>query len=421
MSFVYAGQYTLSGIKKFCYSSGQATYRCLFAYIYLLIFLGVNSPVFAQTNNQPYNLLIGPVTLRADAGMTVNYNDNINSAQTGRRNDWIVEPDVNFHGLWQATDLNTLTIDMGVGYQRYLIHPQYSAPVISPNSQALYKIFVGDFRITLQDSLSYQTNPTAVGQLSNIVQFRRFLNTAAVGVDWDIGDLTATLAYNHTNFWVFEPAYSYLDYQSDAVSPQVALQLSKAMQVGFTVSLGSTRYDQTVQNNYTQLMAEPFIMYQISEYLSIRAQAGWELNNYANGGTNGGTNGDTSNTDSFVGNFGITHRVNDALTESLTGGREFLPGITSNYTDRIFVNYTPAWHATSRFDIAPQLWWERLQDSSATVSELSTRFGVNMTIGLKLTEHSTVNLSYNYVRKISNLNSMCYYQDVAGMQFSYQF
>jgi hypothetical protein len=377
----------------------------------------MTATVRGQIANQPYNLQIGPVTLRADAGSTVSYNDNINLAETGRQHDWIITPDVNIHGLWQVTDLNVLTFDLGVGYEKYLLHPSDSSPLISPDSQARFKIFVGDFKITLHDAFTYQNNPTQVGQLSNVSQFQYFSNDAGITVDWDVGDMTVTLGYDHINFYVFQQTYSYLDYQTDTVSPQVTFSFSKTIQAGFNASLGSTRYDQTVQNNSTQLSGGPFVSAQISENLSINAQAGWEFTDYAKGGSNG----DSSNIDSFYGNVGITHRINDALQQSLTFGRAYLPGITSNYTDQIYANYTPTWHATSLFDIAPQFSWQQLQDSEATVRQNSTIFGAGLNIGFKLTEHSTVNSTYSYLMKNSNLNSTSYSQDLVSLGLKYQF
>ena len=144
---------------------------------------------------------------------------------------------------------------------------------------------------------------------------------------------------------------------------------------------------------------------------------GWEFSSYAQTGSNG----DSSNINSPTVSAGITHRINDALRQSLTVGREFIPGITSNFTERTYANYTPSWHATSLFDVAPQLWWESLQDSSATVHETSTRLGAGLNIGFALTQHATVTLGYNYVLKSSNVRSMDYYQDLVTLGLTYQF
>ncbi len=393
------------------------TKRHFLAGVLLFAFWSMTPPILAQVNNQPYNLQIGPVTLRADAGSTVSYNDNINLAQTGREDDWIVTPDFNVHGRWQATQLNILTFDLGVGYQQYILHPSNDSFQIAPDSQLKFQMWISDFEIIFHDGLSYENNPVGVGQVSNVTQFHRLTNSADITVDYDIGDMTLSLEYSHTNFYVFESAYSYLDYQSDAVSPQVSFKFSKTIEAGFGVSLDSTRYDQTVENNYTEITAGPFVSAQLSENLSVIAKGGGEIAQYGQGGSNG----DTSSLESYYGSAGITHRINSALSEAVSFGREYIPGLTSNYTDRIYANYTPKWRATSLFNIAPQFWWEHLQDSGGIINETSTRFGAALNLGFTLTEHATVNFGYNYVNKNSNLKSLSYSQDVLTLGLNYQF
>ncbi len=371
----------------------------------------------ANTSNQPYNLQIGPVTLRVDAGSTLSYNDNITLADTGRQSDWIVTPDLNLHAKWQATELNALTLDLGLSYQHFLSHSVYDGVQIAPNSQTQFNIFIGDVKINLHDIFSYQQNPLEVGQLSNVAQFDVFSNDAGVTADWDLSDIILSLSYDHGSLWAFQQTYSYLNNQSETVTPVVTVNLSKTIQAGVSGSVIDTRFDQRVQNDSVQLTAGPFVTAQISDNLSAQARVGWEYAKY----DQGGSNGDQSNISAPSGSAGVTHRINDALQESLTAGREFLPGITSNYTDRVYVNYTPTWHATSLFDIAPEFWWESLQDSYATVHENSTRFGADLAIGFEVTEKMTLNLSYNYVIKNSNEKSMDYYQNLLGLGLKYQF
>src|SRR5438045_9502282 len=70
----------------------------------------------------PYNLLLGPVRFRVSATMGVEYNDNINYAEVGKEEDFIFHPQVNIDAIWPITQLNTLTLDIGLGYSIYLDH-----------------------------------------------------------------------------------------------------------------------------------------------------------------------------------------------------------------------------------------------------------------------------------------------------------
>src|SRR5205085_1177672 len=96
----------------------------------------------------PYNLLVGPVRFRVSATMGVEYNDNINFAENNKQDDFILHPQVNLNAIWPITQINTLTLDIGIGYSIYLDHSEDNTNgiLISPATQVSFDIFVGDFR-----------------------------------------------------------------------------------------------------------------------------------------------------------------------------------------------------------------------------------------------------------------------------------
>jgi hypothetical protein len=381
---------------------------------------GQDAATAAQVSNpseQPYNLSLGPVTIRAEAGLSTAYNDNINVAYTGRQGDFIVTPSMTVHALWQATEVNALTLDLGIGYQWYTIHSGDSSINISPNSQTQFNIYVGDFKINLHDQFSFSQNPVIVGQLSNVNQFPVFDNVVGMRVDWDLGDIILSLGYDHTNQWVFDSAFSYLDYQEDSISPRLTVNVSSTIQAGLDTSFSQMRYEQGVQNNSISMLAGPFVQAKINEDLAVDAHAGVDLADYATGGSNG----DSSNITGFYGNAGINHRINDVLSEGLTAGQEFLPGVTSNYTKRIYANYNLSWQATNNFTVNPNLWWENLDDSQATNRQTANRFGADLTLSYNINERVTTSLSYQYVIKNANPSSDGYSQDVVNLSFTYKF
>jgi hypothetical protein len=368
-------------------------------------------------DSQPYNLKLGPINVRAEASVDTSFSDNINVAKTGRIADISVGPQFNISGLWQVTDLNSLSVDLGIGYQAYIVHPRYSGLTLSPSSEVQFNLFVGDVKINFHDNFSYAQDPLGVGQLSNVSQFARFTNDAGIRPEWDLGDVVLSMGYDHTNFWVFERAFEYLDYQSDSLSPQVSVKVSPTITAGMSTTFSDTRYDQNIQNDSTSLSVGPFVTTQISEYLTANAQAGFYLAQY----DKSGLNGDNSNNATIYGSIGLNHRINDVMTESLTAGRESIPGITSNYTERDYANYTATWQATSYMNVGSFLWWENLDDSNAAVRETSNRYGAGFNIGYSLTDHASLSLGYQYVLKVADPSALGYYQNLVTLGFHYQF
>ncbi|HEV3271725.1 MAG TPA: hypothetical protein VGZ93_06035 [Candidatus Methylacidiphilales bacterium] len=367
--------------------------------------------------NQAYNLRLGPVTLRLESDITTSFNDNINLANTGRITDIVMTPSSVVHANWKISELNTLTLDLGIGYQMYLLHSQYDSLLISPDSEAEFNFFVGDVIISLYDGFSYQQDPTQIGQLSNSTRLSRFQNDAGVRATWDLNDIVLSVSYDHANLWVTQSAYDYLTNQSDTISPKITIKVDPSINTGISTSFSDVRYEQNFQNNYTTVSAGPFVTATISHNLSVNAQVGGYFSNYSTGGLNG----DDEDISSYYASAGVNHRINDALSESLTAGREFLPGLTSNFTQRIYANYADTWQATSTIDVNTNLWWENLDDSDAAVHELSNRYGVGLNVDDNLSKHATLSLGYQYILKDADPSTLSYYQNLGTVGFRYQF
>ncbi len=420
------------------YSSTTAQWvsRALPLVLFLLI-LGVQEKVSAQgiereslagesaemankgsDTNQPYNLQVGPVTLRTDASVSTSYNDNISIAHTGRQGDAIIIPALGLHALWQATDLNALTLDLGVGYQWYTTHSSFSSVYVTPNSAAQFNIYTGDFKINLHDQFSYSSNPILVGQLSNINQFPVFDNTAGFNVDWDLNDIIVSLGYDHQNQWVYGSSYNYLTYQTDTVTPKITFEVSKTIDAGLVVALSSMRYNQNVLNNNTSIQAGPFVKAQLTENLAVDAQLGGDFANYNTGGSSNSTQ---SSLAGVYASAGVSHRINDIFSETFTAGRQFIPGVNSNYTQRIYANYGFNWQATNYFTVGTNLWWENLADSSGAYGQNANRYGTGLSLAYNITDRSNLGLSYDYVLKDANQSAYSYSQNVVTLKYLYRF
>jgi hypothetical protein len=368
-------------------------------------------------DSQPYNLKLGPVTLRVDADLDTSYNDNINLVQTGRASDFIVTPMLTVHGNWKVSDLNTLSFDMGVGYQAYLEHSQYDDVLIAPNSQASLNFFIGDVAFNVHDSFSYQQDPTQFGQLSNTTRLSNFQNDAGIGATWDLDQIILSLNYDHSNFLVYESVYDYLTNQSDTVEPKVTFKVNQSIDTGIDLSYSNIVYEKNFENNYETISAGPFVSAKLSNNLSLQGRVGGYFADYVHGGLNG----DNEDVSSYYLSGGVNHRIDTALSESLTAGREFIPGLTSNFTERIYANYADTWQATKQIDVSGSLWWENLTDSEATVREDSDRYGVTLHMDDNFAEHLTLTLDYQFILKDADPSYLSYYQNVATVGVRYRF
>ena len=194
----------------------------------------------------PYNLLAGPIRFRFSATFGVEYNDNINLAEVNKEDDFIIRPQVNVDALWPITQLNTLKLDLGLGYAFYLDHPgnDTDGVLIAPGSAIAFDIFVGDFRINFHDRMSLEQDPVSEIALSNVVDYGRFQNTAGVSVLWDLNKAVATFGYDHYNYVSTTSAFDYLNRNAEELSGSLYFTLTNTTGMGVETSAVFTYYDQ---------------------------------------------------------------------------------------------------------------------------------------------------------------------------------
>src|SRR3989440_10182792 len=182
----------------------------------------------------PYNLLLGPVRFRVGASVTAEYNDNVTYAENNTQDDFIITPNLSLDAIWPVTQLNTLRLDLGVGYSFYLDHSQYDTDtiLIAPKSQLAFDIFIGDFRINLHDRFHVQQDPIQQGALSNVVDYGRFENTAGVLVLWDLNQMLFQVGFDHFDYLSTTNRFDYLDHSSEIVYGSAAYIVNPTITVG---------------------------------------------------------------------------------------------------------------------------------------------------------------------------------------------
>src|SRR5881394_698059 len=209
----------------------------------------------------PYNLLLGPMRVRVGATVGAEYNDNINYAEVHTEDDFIVTPSLTLDMIWPVTQLNTLRVDLGLGYSFYLDHSDNNTDylLVAPKSQIAFDIFVGDFRINLHDKMQLQQDPVQEGALSNVVDYGRFENTAGVSVLWELNKLLFQVGYDHYNFVSTTSTFDYLDRNSEIVYGSAAFIVTPTITVGPEANAVFTRFNQSMLNDNTAYSAGGFV------------------------------------------------------------------------------------------------------------------------------------------------------------------
>ncbi|MGH8095309.1 MAG: outer membrane beta-barrel protein [Chthoniobacterales bacterium] len=367
----------------------------------------------------PYNLLAGPVRFRFSITTGVEYNDNINLAQRNKEQDVIIRPQINVDAIWPVTQLNTLRLDLGLGYAIYLDHSNAdtNTVLIAPGSQLAFDIFVQDFRINLHDRFSLEQDPIAEAQLSNVVDYGRFENTAGISVLWDLNKAVLTFGYDHYTYVSTTSALSYLDRNAEELSFSAYFALTSTTGGGIESSAVFNYYSQGFLNNSTSYSVGPFLETQITNYLKLRASVGYQFINF----DNTGTVGDTSNSDDYYANILLSHRINAAITQTLAGGHESQLGVDSNFVALNYVRHTATWAIINHVLLASEFFYEDGEDSGGIFAEHFQRYGGAATMAYQLTPHITLGLRYQYTQKQSDQPLRDYKQNQVTIDGTYSF
>ena len=409
---------------------------------FLLVLLGHASIVYAQDavrpslageaasearrqdiDRIPYNLLVGPVRFRLGATFGIEYNDNINLAEVNEQDDVILRPQVNFDAIWPVTQLNTLRMDIGLGYAWYIDHSNANTNniLITPGSQIAFDIFVGDFRINIHDKMSLQQDPVGQLALSNTIDYGRFENVAGVSVLWDLNKALVTLGYDHYTYVSTTSAFDYLNRNAEMLSGSLSFAVTSTTNIGVEANGVFTYYDQQVLNDSTTYSVGGFAESQITDNLRFRIAGGYQWIDFDNNGIVSLLFGDQSNLSDWYGNLLITHRLNATIKQTLSAGHEGQLGINSNFIALNYVRHTVSWNIIRNTLLSTEFFYEDADDSGGFIREHLHRYGGALTIGYQLTPHVTLGARYQYTQKDSDVALRSYEQNRVSVDGTYSF
>ncbi|HYY14752.1 MAG TPA: outer membrane beta-barrel protein [Chthoniobacterales bacterium] len=373
----------------------------------------------------PYNLMMGPVRFRVAATVGVEYNDNINFAEKNEQDDVIIRPNIDIDAIWPLTQLNTLRLDLGLGYAFYLDHSEdnTNAILIAPKSQIGLDVFVGDFRINVHDRMQLQQDPIQEPALSNVVDYGRFENTAGVGVLWDLNKALVTFGYDHYTYVSTTSDFDYLDRNAEELSAAIEALVSSTTGVGIEGNAVFTYYNQHVLNDSDTYSVGGFVESQLTNNLKVRAAGGYQRIDFDRSTVNffGILAPDQKDLNDFYANILIGHRLNPVFSHSLSAGHESQLGVNSNYITLNYVRYTTTWNLIRRTLLSTEFFFEDADESGGFIDEHFQRFGGAITFGYQLTPHVTLGLRYQGTSKDSDVALRDYTQNRISLDGTYSF
>ena len=371
------------------------------------------------SEEERYNLMVGPIRFNVAAGAGIEYNDNIALSDHHRQSDFILRPSASLEAVWPLTELNTLRFSLGVSYAKYLDHSEFDTRgvLLSPNSEVAMTVHVGEVAITLRDRFSYQEDPFDIPVLSNVATFRRFENLAGLQADWSINpNLTLTGGYNHYNLWTHDKAFNSFDRSIDTLYIRPAVKIAPAVTVGGNASVNWVQHTHDILNDGTSYLVGPFIDIGLTESTRVYVEGGYQEFSF----DNNGTVLDTDDSNSYYVKSEIDNRLTESFNQRLSFSKTTEVGFNSNFYELWHLEYAADWKLTQSIAVDPVAFYEHY-DTSGGNSENADRYGAAVGLRYVVTPSITLGADYRFVLKNSNLPDADYYQNLVLLSVFYNF
>jgi hypothetical protein len=366
------------------------------------------------------------VTLSDSAGSsqapTVEINGNSNS---GPKGDFVTNAGVSISGAWAPTRNSEFTLDLYIGYEEYVNHPNLDGLVTNLPSGLSYTIYTGDVKWTIHDAILVSNDPSQQPELSGIAKFGQITNTADLDASWAAGDrLTLTAGYERfdsiysssTSLTSSAPSnstassfFSLPNYSSNSFQLGMIYDLAQSMEFGFGGSVTDTSYQGNARNNTTSFSLGPFFNASLTPATKVFLTGGVE------------TIDSTSASTDWYASFQLTNQLNRLYSHSLTLSHSVDLGLISDTYTLYSLDYSGAFQLRRGMTLADDLYVEYGTEGGGPIQENLIQYGASLTVQVQITRSVSGSVGWQFLDKLSNLPGRDYTQQRVFASLSWTF
>jgi len=367
----------------------------------------------------------GPVGFQVGGGLRFGYTDNVFYSQTNRMHDFLINPEASLAGFMQVSELNTLRLSLGLGYEYYVKNTVLNgnAPLVNPDSDLVFHLFVGDFHIRFQEKFSYQEtlfiNTTRSGQdllfnFNNVGTFSRWDNRAGFNADWDLNKVILSVGYDHENFVSDTASFDYLSRASEWFTASAAFLLGDQAKIGLESQASLHNYEtESVLNDHWRGGGGPFVDVKLPEKISLRAGGGYDTAQYDSAGA-------SSEFKTYYA-YGRVSQETRLFTHSLSGGRESTLGDNANNLENTYVRYSISSPVVEHVELGVHGSVHFAKEFGGAFRENYTYYVAGLRAGYQFHKHWRTDLGYEFLLKNSELPFRDYYRNRVTMGVTFTF
>lgn len=387
----------------------------LYPSLFVLAVFALGLKTYVGAADEPvkrYNIRLGSVLLDLTGTFGLEYNDNITLAEDGAKKDVILRPGVILNTEYRASEINTLSLSLGMNYAKYLKHKELNTASNAWNvdraSNLKYKVKLRSYTLTLSDYFNFSTDPTdAVSVDPNtgtvdrkISVYSRFNNKARLDIDHKEKNFSYNLAFSRMDLIPLDAKFKFLRRVEYNEMLSVQYTASPALIPGIQGGLFQNQYRQGFQNDSYGHTIGPTLEWRITPLVYMVASASYGTTHFKSTGANQDISGNKQKV--FSTNLQLNHRMNRYYSHAIRFSRMTNFGSISNTTEVRTLEYTFSWRATKRITYEGNFSFEKGKDSGGISPEDYTRYISGLKFARRFNKHATAFFEAYYGKKKSN-------------------
>ena len=373
-----------------------------------------------QMESLPYTFKSGDFKLLIVPSLGLDWNDNVNIVKTNALQDFILSPRVQLTASYPITQNNVLSLNAGVGYDKYLEHDQYTTWYLQSGTELSFDIYVKDFWFNVHDRVNYVQDTSQQPVLSGTAAYATLNNTAGLSVTWDLNKLTLSAGYDHEN--VISPTsqqYESQDGATEMVFARAGLEVYPGVTAGVEGTGSFTTYDQMVLNNNSSYSAGVYADWWPGKAFRVQPRIGYTIFQFQQTSTNIQTSG----LNSWYADLNITHQITDAIGYTLDAGHEVQTGIQSDAVEDWYVRPAIHWDIIKNVNLNTSLSYEHGKQGAGNVAgNLTETFdwlGGDVGVSYSILKKLSVGLDYRLTLRSSTIANDEYTQNMITLSLTY--
>jgi hypothetical protein len=389
----------------------------------------------------PYTIKSGDFRFLVTPSLEMEWNDNINLSRTDALQDFILRPLLQIDANYPITQVNLLRLSVGVGYDEYLEHSEYSNWRVISGSQLSFDSYIKDILIDVHDRFSFVQDGAAQAVYAGTGNYALGNNVVGLTGTWNVENLNIILGYDHQNIVSAGTAIQSQNGSSELCVGRAGWKFDPNATAGIEATYSSTDYDEAVLNNNSSYTVGAYGKWLPGSYFSVTSRAGYSIFQFQQTSQSAEIIGSTptgnpivvltgkpiqtSDFNSWYGDLTLWHDITQTLSYSLSAGHEIQLGIQSDAVSDSYLRLSSTWKIIRNWDLHGSFSYEHGQQGVGSIAGNLTEtfdwYTGSIEINRQLTKRLRLGFNSRVTFRSSSSESLGYTQAMVGLQMAYAF